>query len=342
MSIRDVVLTRRSLLLILLAVAVAVFVVEMLALSPRVLEWHPWDYGNYVEMGRAVREGQNPYGADRYYPLPTILWVFVPLSLMPDWFKIIWALFPFVFLLLLFGYRGVFPFFYPPFWFVVTDAMLDGWLLFPIAWLFANRSILAGVGAAFLLFKPHVTVFVVAYMTLRWIITHDWKNLGAFFAMLCALWLPSFIVNPLWLLQMLGAVQGLGTRANYAALLPMLTSSIWGWWWRGGLAQVGCLALLCIAIMLFWRAFRYDPNRAPAIQLTALLLNPMMLAANLITVLPTLRTRNQIIAVTVVSLGAYMLDALIGPFGGGYALIPLAALYFQTHDQFTNPLANQP
>ena len=318
-------MTRRNIVFVLIVLGILVLAAELLVVLPRVLEWHPWDYGNYVRMGRDVREGLNPYGSDRYYPLPTMLWIFVPLSLMPDWFKIIWILFPFIFVLILLRGEGVLCFLYPPFWFVITDAMFDGWLLIPLAWVFANRPIFAGIGAAILLFKPHVTLFAVAYLGLHWLITRDWNNLKAFTLTLGMLWLPAFVVNPRWVFQML---EVLSQRADQISLLPLLTTSLWSWWWPGGIAALVCIALLFISAGLFWRAARHAPNRAALFQLVGLLINPVFLASNLITVLPMLHGRRQIIALVAVAWAAMMLDKALNGFGGGYALIPLVAMYF--------------
>lgn len=327
----DWLLTHRRTLIVLTALAVGLLAIEIITLAPRaILVWQPWDYGNYLKMGNAIRQGESPYGPDRYYPLPTMLWIFAPLSLMPEWFKLIWALLPFVFVLLLFRLRGVLWFLFPPLWFVVTDAMFDAWLLFPFAWLLENRPIWAGVGAAVLLFKPHVTLFVVGYMLWRWLVTRDWRNLKSFAGAMAVLWLPSFVVNPFWVGQMLTV---LGTRADQISMLPLLTSSLWSWWWLDGWARLMFVVLLLASGVLFWRAFRRDTQRAAAIQLLALLLNPVMLASNLMMVLPMVRARGAIVAIVIAALLAYALDRAMGAFGGGYALVALVALYFLNRGQ---------
>jgi hypothetical protein len=92
----------------LLVLALVLLAVEIVNVLPQALAvWHPYDYGLYIEMGNAVRQGLNPIGPRHYYPLPTALWVFAPLSLMPDWFRIVWALVPSIFILVLFRRQGV-------------------------------------------------------------------------------------------------------------------------------------------------------------------------------------------------------------------------------------------
>ncbi|MDE3089960.1 MAG: hypothetical protein KGJ80_11320 [Chloroflexota bacterium] len=289
--------------------------------------WQPWDYGNYVEMGRAVREGANPYASHRFYPLPTILWIFVPLSLAPDWFRFVWILFPFIFVLILFRLNGLFFLLFPPLWFVITDAMFDAWLLLPLVWLFQNRRTLAPIGAALVLFKPHITALAVVFMLIHWFVSRDWRALAVFFGFFAALWLPSFFVDPMWPLKMLAV---LPERVDYVSILPLATTALSSWWSLGGIAVIIFAAMLIATVILFFRAMRNRSRRAQAFQVLQLIILPVVLASNLITVLPTLRERNEIIAVVLISLGAFMLDRALGGFGGGYAFIPLAALYFQT------------
>jgi len=320
---------RRRLVLILIGVGLLVLAIELFVALPRLAEWHPWDYGNYLRMGRDVRAGNNPYGSDRYYPLPTMLWIFVPLSLLPEWFKIVWIFFSFVFVLILLRGDGILAFLYPPFWFVITDAMFDAWLLLPLAWLFANRPILAGLGAAFALFKPHVTLFAVAYIVWHWLVTRDATNLKVFIATVGVLWLPSFVVNPRWVGQML---EVLSLRTQQVSLLPLLTTSLWSWWWLGGIAAVVCVALGLVGARGLVRALQRAPARAAAFQLIGLLVNPVILASNLIVVLPMLRGRAQLVAIVMLAWGALILDKVMNGFGGGYALIPLAALYFLSRE----------
>lgn len=322
-------LERRSFLLgVLLLIAVFVFVAEVVSVLPRVLEvWHPYDYWQYTQMGNAVRQGQDPLGPGRYYPLPTILWVFVPLSLLPDWFRLIWILVPLVSILVLFRKQGMLLFIFTPLWLVVSDAMLDGWLLLPMAWLLANRPGLAGIGAVALLIKPQLAILTVGYMLLKWLVEKDRKNLTAFGISLAVFVLPSFVLNPAWPLRLL---QVLPMRASETlSILPQMTSSVWSWWWLGGIAQGICLAILIATGILAWTALRRTENRAAIFQSLNLLFVPVLFGSNVITLVPALQNRQQIIIVVLLSLGAFGLDKMVGNFGGGYVLIPLVVLYFQ-------------
>jgi hypothetical protein len=322
-------LTRQNLFRIgLLVLALVLLAIEVVNMLPQALAlWHPYDYWQYTQMGRAVLQGRDPLGPGRYYPLPTILWVFVPLSLAPDWFRIIWVIAPFVFMLVLFRREGLWLLFFVPFWMNIADGMLDGWLLIPMAWLLADRPVLAGLGAVMLLAKPQLAALTVVYMVLRWLVERDWKNLIAFAGGLIVFVTPAFILDSTWPLRLL---QVLPLRASETiSILPRLTSSVWSWWSLGDGGKLVSLALLIVAGVIFWRAFRRKENRAASFQSLNLLLIPVLFASNSIVLAPALRNRKQIVVVVLISLAAYLLDNIAGGFGGGYVLIPLAVLYFQ-------------
>ncbi len=316
---------RRSILIALFALAAFALGFEIILYAPRVLDvWKPYDYWLYTEMGRAVLEGRNPVGPQHYYPLPTILWIFVPLALLPDWFRLVWVLGPFVSILALYRTRGISLALYAPVWFVVSDAMIDGWLLIPFAWLLENRPILAGLGAVAMLTKPQIALFAVAFMAARWLWTHDWKNLAAFAIGLTVFCLPAFILDPFWIPHLL---QVLPMRAGESmSLLPLLTSSVWAWWWLGGWARIVFVAILLAAAVFVGRAAGRD---AVTFQSVNLLLLPILFVSNSITLAPALRDRSRRLVLIAISLAAFALDRVAGGFGGGYAFLPLVMLYFQ-------------
>lgn len=324
-------MSRRHLIRGLLLVVVLLLVVEIVLLLPRVLEvWHPYDYWQYTQMGEAVRQGRDPFGTGRFYPLPTILWIFIPLSLFPDWFRIVWVIAPFGFLLLLFGRQAIPLLGFVPLWFVIGDGMLDGWLLLPLAVLLSNRPMWAGLGGAIVLFKPQLAFFAVGYAVLQWLVARDWKNLGAFVGAMAIFYLPSFIVNPNWIAQMLEVLPG--RAAQTTTLLPLMGGSLWSWWWLGGVGIAVFLVLLAAMLVLWARVLRQPAKRTTAFLLLGLALNPILFGSNQIIATPTLPHRRAILAVVLVSLAAFALDRALGGFGGGYALIPLAALYFLSRE----------
>lgn len=318
---------RRPILLVLCGVAALVLAFEIILYAPLVLEvWKPYDYWQYTEMGRAVLHGQDPYGPGRYSPLPTILWIFAPLSLLPNWFRFAWILIPFLSVLFLFRRDGIWLVLFTPLWLATSDAMIDGWLLIPLAWLLTNRPVLAGLGAVAMLLKPQVAILTVAFSVLRWFIERDWRDLSTFAVSLGIFCIPAFILNPTWPWRML---EVLPMRADETlSILPLLTSSVWAWWSLGGIGRVICVGIGLAALVLTWRLLGDSSKRAAACQLLNLLFVPVLYAANSMTVLPTLHGRHQVIVLVIVSLGAFILDHALGGFGGGYAFIPLAALAF--------------
>lgn len=326
------ILSRRNLLIGLLSVVVLLLSIEIVLLLPHVLQvWHPYDYWQYGQMGDAVRQGRNPFGPGRFYPLPTVIWLFVPLSLLPDWFQVIWVVAPFAFILILFR-RQAFPLFgFVPLWFVVGDGMLDGWLLLPLAWLLENRRGWAGFGAAILLFKPQLAILTVMFAVVCWLVRRDWRNLGAFATAMTIFYVPSFIVNPNWIAQMLAVLPN--RTAQTTTLLPAMTGSVWAWKELGLLGVLIVGMVLTVTLVLARRAWRAPEKHAAICQLFGLILNPILFGSSFVAAIPTLRGQKQILIVVLLSWLAFGLDKAIGNFGGGYVLVPLAALYFQTGTQ---------
>lgn len=313
-------------------VVALLFAIEIVLLLPRVLQvWQPYDYWQYTQMGEAARQGREPLGTGRFYPLPTILSVFVSLSLLPEWFRIVWALAPLGFILFLFRRQAIPLFGFVPLWFVVGDGMLDGWLLLPLAWLLQNRRMWAGLGAAVLLFKPQLAILAVMYALAHWLITRDWKNLGVFVVAMTIFYTPSFIVNPNWLGQMLVVLPD--RAAQTTTLLPAMTGSVWAWKELGLLGVLSVGVFLTATLVLAWRAWRMAEKRAAICQLLNLIFNPILFGSNFVTALPTLCGRRQILVVVALSWLALILDKVLNGFGGGYALIPLAALYFLAREE---------
>jgi hypothetical protein len=317
---------------ILFVFSLVVLGVELISILPDALvRWQPFDYHLYIEMGQAVRAGVNPYGAHHYWPFATMLWIFAPLSLLPDWFRFVWILAPFISLLILFRKQGVLLFFFVPLWFVVSDAMIDGWLLLPLALLLSNRPGWAGLGGAIVLFKPQLAFLAVAYALAQWLIARDWKNLASLLGALVLFYAPTFFINPNWIGQMLAV---LPERAEQTTtLLPLFGGSLWAWWALGGLGNLICIVLFAATIGLAFRALPFPSKRVATFLLLGLALDPILFGSNQIMALPALARRAELVSIVLVSWAAFALDKLIGGFGGGYALIPIVALYWQTRQQ---------
>ena len=320
-----------------LALTSALFVTALFALlielSKFVPEWSahpPNDYGIYVHWGTADRLGPEKYAyaLPNYYPRPTTLWVFVPLSILPNWFALFWTIVPLFFTLWLFKKPGVILWLYYPMLVQAATGQIDGWLLVPLLWLIENLPWFAGIGAALVLFKPQLSFAIVLFALIFWLSKKDVRNLSAFAATLCVLYLPAFITNPRWPLEMIDNMQ---VRAN-ESILPTRGASLWAWAWHGGIT----LWLLPIAgitaIALVYYVFSVRGRRFQAVQLLGLLIMPVLYVSNFVTIIPLLKTPRQIVLLTVVSWIAVAIDTFAGGWGGAYALIPLAALYLLARD----------
>ena len=320
-----------------LAITYAVFVIaffalliELAKLMPEWLAHPPNDYGIYVQWGMAERLGSGTYtfALPNYYPRPTTLWIFVPLSILPNWFALLWTIVPLFFTLWLFKRPGVILWLYYPMLVQAATGQMDGWLLLPILWLVENRPWFAGIGAALVLFKPQLGFATVLFALIFWFFKKDVRNLAAFASALCVLYLPAFITNPLWLPEMIDNMQ---VRAN-ESILPTRGASLWAWAWHGGITLWLLPIVITVALVLVVYAFFVRGKRFQAVQLLGLLIMPVLYASNFVTIIPLVKSSRQIVILTLASWGAVVIDTLAGGWGGAYALIPLTALYLLARD----------
>lgn len=291
-----------------------VLVVEFILVAPRALEaWHPYDYGLYLEMGTAARQGINPVGPRHYYPLPTILWLFVPLSLMPDWFRLVWVILPFIFILRLFRRSSLWLLFFTPLWFAVGDAMIDPWLIVPVTWVSENRPTRAALGAVLLLMKPQIALLLVVYRLGYWVYTRDKRNLLTFILALAIFCLPAFVFDPLWISHLLNVLPQRASEST--AGIPLATSTLWAWWYLGGIGIWIFVALTVAFAIQSWRAWSHESQRAALFQILNQAFVPVLFASNLVTLLPFMRHRKILPFIVFLSLGAMLLDRTMNIFG---------------------------
>jgi hypothetical protein len=323
---------QRPLLVALFSLGFVLLLAELVLVLPRMLRaWQPFDYLNYMQMGQAVLQGRDPAGPFGYYPLPTAIWLFAPLALLPDWFRLIWTLIPFASLLHLFGRRALMLFLFAPLWVALGQGAMDAQLLIPIAWLMLDGLVLAPIGAVLLLLKPQLAALAVAYMVVRWVATRQWRKVGIFLAGIAILTIPAFVFEPAWPLRFLQMLP-LRTTENFD-VMPLMTSSLWSWWNLDNPLRIAAVGLLLAAGLLFVRAIRQETNRPAALIALGLLLGPIFYSSSVVAILPALRTMKQIAIVTGLSLLAFAVDQAAGTFGGFYALLPLAVLWFACVDR---------
>jgi len=316
---------RRRATLALLAFLLMILAWEALWLAPLALNrWHAFDYDNYRQAGKLLLAGQNPYGPHRYYPLPTVFWIFVPLALLPDWFRLIWVLAAFLAILLVQRKNGWLFFLFSPLWIVVRDGMLEGWLLLPLSVFLRNVPGWAGLSAAILLLKPQLALLPIVYALISWLRQGNWRNLLTFGGSLLILFAPAFLLMPAWPFSMLTA---LADRADQNVQYPGMSASLWAWRVFGWPGWGGTFLLLGIALFLFRRAWR-DPLRRPAALLAlGLLINPYLFGSSMLMLIPLFQERHEILTLLALSLLAVLLAGGSSHFGGGFAFLPLFALW---------------
>lgn len=313
---------RTALAALLLILVLSALIYELGFFVPQLQAWHPFDYEMYVHWGTLLRQGT----IDHYYPLPTTIWVFLPLSFMPDWFKFIFAIAPFLFVLKMFGRRGLILWLYFPLLTQTQYAQLDGWMLFPLLWLLRNRSFWGPLGAVLLWIKPILAPFAIACAVFLWLRQRRWNMLAQHVVMLTIFVLPAFVIDPLWPLHF---IQALPLRAT-TPYLQFRGVSVWTWWQRGGVAQHLFPFLIAAMLALSLHVLRRKHSPIAIAELWNQFFFPFLYEANLTLTIPLAVSTREIIVITVVSWISVGLDTIAGGWGGAYALIPLSALIIVT------------
>lgn len=321
-------MTRRNLVLgLMLAFALGALGVVLFTLGRNWVASPLIDYDVYVERGLSARRGVFfPPEKENPYPLPTTLFVFVPLSYLPPWFKIVWTIGPYLLLLMLFGRMGILWVLYYPMLIQSATGQMDAWLWVPLIWLLDNRRRWAGIGAVLLLLKPQLAWLPVLIALILWLKHRDRENLLVFGTLFLVLWLPSFVIRPLWLLEV---VHPLLLRAN-ESIIPTRGASIWGWVsWYGGWLLWFVPFVLGLAAYLAYRTARTKPLHTA--QCVNLLLTPVLYASNMVMLIPLVKGTRNIVLLVLASWLGVMLDGLFNVFGGAYVVLPLTTLWLLTN-----------
>lgn len=304
----------------LILVLTGILLARLYALLFQSSRWVLADYYNYfLPWGQLAREGVLNYR----YPLATVLWVFVPLSVVPQWFSLIWFVAPFAFAVCILGRKGVIAWFLFPSLLQAATGQLDGWLLLPLHWLFTGTAVLSEISCALVTLKPQLAFLVVPYAIWHWGAGRRWRSLLLFLAALIILHLPAFILDPAWPIKMIPELQARGTES----FLAVRGASLWWWPWHGAWI-IPSLFFFAMASVLFLRAFHSEGARKRAVFLLGLLLMPVLYPVSYVTVIAALKgSARQLVLMVLVSWMAVIIDILFQGWGGAYSIIPVAALW---------------
>lgn len=300
-------------LLTILLVALA------LPLLPGLWDWRPYDYELYRTWGKTFLDGTSPFNP---YPLPSIIWVFVPLALLPPQFAIFWSAAPFGFVLYLLRGRGILLWLYFPLLVQTAFGQLEGWLILPMSWLLTNRPKLAPLGSVLLMVKPSVAPLVILYMLWYWLTHKEWQQLKWFSGILFIYLLPAFLIDPFWVMRFLTK---LPVRAVESNMIPR-GASLWAWIWHGGFAIWLLPVVLVLVLLAVVYLLRRSKNLSETANVSNMFLVPTLYVSTFTLLIPNFKTSREVLVMVVISWLAALLDILIGGWGGVYAIIPFAAL----------------
>ncbi len=304
---------------LLLLVVLSGALVWVLLLNVRgLLDWRPNDYVSYVIWAERFKQGQLSYD----YPLPVVLWFFVPLTFLPIQFLLVWAVVPFVLILWMQGRKGLILFPFYPLLVQTGYVQVDGLLILPLLWAIENRPIWGAVGTFLLVAKPSLAPLTILYMVYYWIRTKDYRNLKWFAALSTIFVLPAFIIDPIWPIHFLQRTQ---LRSQEANMVPR-GATLWAWVWHEGITVwLGvALALLVLALVIY--IARRQKNLTSTFQVLNLIFFPSLYVSASTMLIPLLSTWQEMLLMTILSWSLILIDAAAGGWGGIYVLIPLVML----------------
>jgi hypothetical protein len=284
------------------------------------------DYHMFRQIGHDILAGKSAYHSGRlYYPLPTAIFVFVPLALLPEEAKWLWVAAPVIVLFLVLGRDAVWALPFVPLLVHTKWGQITGVLAIFYVWLKSENKWLSGASAALFCLKPHVAAIPVLWVLSRWCRERDKERLVAFLGTLALLVLPAFWLEPDWPLKWLG-----NARPFQANVAP----SLWGLLW--GLSSIRdrpslwfSAFLLGAAVSGWWFIWRRRQEMdADRINTWAFVVNPLLFVYDQVLLLSSLKgKRNAVIMVTCLSYVCMLAEGLlVGGSAGTFVLIPLALL----------------
>lgn len=262
------------------------------------------DLDVYLQVARALLEGQNPYLVpEAYYPLP-FYFIFVPLSLLPlPLAHSIWTLIEAVVLVAILRRRALFALFFMP----VILTFLMGQIDIPMLGVLAllRSGIAGGLALGLLFLKPQLVIFLVPWQLWRW--WHGPRHQLALFALTLAVFgFSAFLVDPNWLANWLALSE--------ERLRAPLSASLWG-----ALAFIPPPTYFIIAgaLTLLLLAWAYRRNDFDLANVVGLLVNPVIISYDLTLLALFVRGRRRWIFLILTSWLAFVISA--AGFVGGEA-----------------------
>ena len=265
------------------------------------------DYETFIDIGQRWLDGDEVYVVNSHYPMPTVM-IFGWLAWLPDGVAmLIWHAAPVVLALwitrnpLVLGFAPLFAHF------LGGQTTIFGLLGY---WGY-RRHQGEGIGGAWLavtLLKPQLGMIPILYALPGW--RYKRRQACIFGLTATALYLPSFLFSPTWLLDWLGNARTLRPRAMAGFIPRVLITPT-----DGGLFWLGVLVLGGVLLGWLWRRGRLDLDSAV---LWGFVVSPLLHDYDLIQLVPLLQGRRLLWAVVLslptwlVILAAYEVDAAWG------------------------------
>lgn len=258
------------------------------------------DIDIFLAAARAILRGVDPYSLPNlevFYPLP-FYFLFIPLaSLSSQVAHILWSAIQVIVFLVALRKRAVLTALSMPVLLTFLLGQVD--IVMTALFVLLRSGVASGIALAFIALKPQLVILLVPWMLWRW-----WKNdrrqLVLFVAVLGAIMIASFIVQPDWLLRFF-ARSGERTRAALSSslwgLLAFLPSSIW--------LPVAAIAVALIVIW-GWRKNDFD-----IVATVGLLTSPFIFSYNLLPLIVLIRKTKFLIGFTILSWITFAIGAVV-------------------------------
>lgn len=255
------------------------------------------DLDVYLQVVRALLNGQNPYAVpEAYYPLP-FYFIFLPLAYLPLPFAhALWTLIEAGSLIAILRTRAIWALFFAP----VVLAFLMGQIDLPMLGILAllRGGWYGGIALGLLALKPQLAILILPWQVWQWW-RGDRQQIALFMATLLLLGGAAFIVEPQWLGNWL-ALSGERLRAP-------LAPSLWG-----ALAFIPppLYLIVGLAVSVILVAYAYRRGDFAQVTITNFLVNPVIISYDLTLLTLFIRDRRAWIILIFLSWLAFGISAV--------------------------------
>ncbi len=276
------------------------------------------DIDIFLAAAQAILLGRDPYalpGIEVFYPLP-FYFLFVPLVGLPlPIVHVLWTVLQGLILVAMLRRRVWAIALAMPVLLTLILGQVD--IVMLALFVLLRSGVAGGVALAFLVLKLHLVLLLAPWQLWQWL-KRDRRQLALFAAIIGVILVLSFVVQPNWVVQLLGR-SGERIRADKS-------SSIWGLMsWLPGPLWLASGALIALGLIVWaWRKNDFD-----LVATVGLFVSPFIFSYNILPLVALIRQERFLLGLTVLSWITFAVAALQSNDRAG-ALMTLAILSMLT------------